>query len=180
MAPCAGAPADAIGTRPDAALTYRSSGTCLVSPLGFNAKLEPVNAGVAWTITFTSLGTIDDHGVAAEVGQAVDTASFGVGPRMHMPAAHAYRDTFTVTFSEANGNGRARFHAGEASGTLTAGPDAGQSFSLSGFDLEKAAPDHVDGAYGSAAAPVLQTFTLANGGKLERLCVLTISTAPRS
>ncbi len=31
--------------------TYRSSGTCLASPAGFNSKLEPVNSGVSWTTT---------------------------------------------------------------------------------------------------------------------------------
>jgi len=78
---------------------YRSSGTCLVSSGGFNSKLEPINSGVSWTMTFTSVGSVDDHGASTEVGQAVDTASFGVGPRMHFPAAYAYDDTFTVAIT---------------------------------------------------------------------------------
>ncbi len=38
------------------ALVYTASGSCLNSPEGFNSKLEPVNAGVAWTMTFNSMG----------------------------------------------------------------------------------------------------------------------------
>jgi hypothetical protein len=161
------------------AFTYRSSGTCLASPLGFNAKLEPINSGVAWTTTFTSTGSVDDHGVATEAGQAVDTASFGVGPRMHTPAAHAYDDRFTVAISEPGDDGSVAFHAGTISGTFTAGPFAGRSFSLSGYDLKKAIGDHGFDVYGSATSPVVQTLSLADGIKFERICVLTVSTSPR-
>ena len=117
--------------------TYRSSGTCLNSPAGFNSRLEPINSGVAWTMTFTSTGSVDDHGAATEVGQAVDTASFGVGPRMHTPAAHAYDDTFTVVITQPGDDSSAIFHAGMGSGTFTAGPYAGRSFSLSASSLIK-------------------------------------------
>ncbi len=159
--------------------TYRSSGTCLASPLGFNSKLEPVNSGVAWTTTFTGSGSVDDHGAATETGQAVDTASFGVGPRMHTPAAHAYDDRFTVAIADPGDGGSVTFHAGTISGTFTAGPYAGQSFSLSGFELKKAIEDHGFDVYGSATSPVVQTLSIANGIKFERVCVLTVSTSPR-
>ena len=161
------------------AFTYRISGTCLASPLGFNSKLEPVNSGIAWTTTFTSAGSVDDHGAATETGQAVDTASFGAGPRMHTPAAHAYDDRFTVAITDPGDGGSVTFHAGTISGTFTAGPYAGRSFSLSGFELKKAIGDHGFDVYGSAAAPVVQTLSLADGVKFERVCVLTVSTSPQ-
>ena len=161
------------------AFTYRSSGTCLASPLGFNSKLEPINSGVAWTTTFTSAGSVDDHGAATEVGQAVDTASFGVGPRMHTPAAHAYDDRFTVVITDPGDDSGATFRAGMMSGTFTAGPYAGRSFSLSGFELKKAIGDHGFDVYGSPTSPVVQTLSLADGTKFERVCVLTVSTSPR-
>ncbi|SRR5487761_1988064 len=161
------------------AFIYRSSGTCLASPAGFSPKLEPINSGVSWTTTFTSTGSVDDHGAATEAGQAVDTASFGVGPRMHTPAAHAYNDTFTVAITDPGNDSGVIFRAGKLSGTFTAGPYAGQSFSLSGFELKKAIRDRGVDVYGSATSPVVQTMTLAGGAKFERICVLTISTSPR-
>ncbi len=161
------------------AFAYRSSGTCLASPAGFNSKLEPVNSGVAWTMTFASTGNVDDQGAATEVGQAVDTASFGVGPRMHTPAAHAYDDRLGVTITRSGDDSSATFHAGMISGTFTAGPYAGRSFSLSGFELRKATGDHGFDVYGSASSPVLQTLTVADGIKFERICVLTVTTSPR-
>ncbi|MGO8908855.1 MAG: hypothetical protein ACLQDM_05960 [Bradyrhizobium sp.] len=160
------------------AFTYRSSGTCLASPLGFSSKLEPVNSGIAWTTTFTSAGSVDDHGAATEIGQAVDTASFGAGPRMHTPAAHAYEDRFTVAITDPGEGGGVTFHAGTISGTFTAGPYAGRSFSLSGFELKKAIGDHGFDVYGSATSPVVQTLSL-DGIKFERVCVLTVSTSPQ-
>ena len=171
------APTGASANTP--AFTYRSSGTCLASPLGFNAKLEPVNSGVAWTTTFTSTGSVDDRGAATEVGQSVDTASFGVGPRMHTPAAHVYDDTFTVAITDTGNDSGVTFHAGRSSGTFSAGPYTGQSFVLSGFELKKAIRDHGADVYGSATSPVVQTMTLAGGIKFERICVLTISTSQR-
>lgn len=174
--PALATPIDANANTP--AFAYRSSGTCLASPAGFNSKLEPVNSGITWTTTFANTGSVDDHGAATEVGQAVDTASFGVGPRMHGPAAHAYDDRFTVTITEP-GDGSSIFHAGAISGTFTAGPYAGRSFSLSGFELRKATGDGGFGVYGSATSPVVQTLSLAEGVKFERICVLTVSTSPR-
>ncbi len=159
------------------AFTYSASGTCLASPEGFNSKLEPVNPGISWTTIFTSSARVDVHGVATEVGQAVDTASFGVGPRMHTPAAHAYNATFDVSVSEPAAGGSVTFHARTASGTFTAGPYAGQSFSLSGFELTKSARDDGVEVYG-AASPVAQTLSLVGGRKFERVCILTISTSP--
>ena len=91
------APAVAVGAsvalgEPNAsAFSYAASGACLASPEGFNSKLEPNNSGVAWTTIFTSSGSANSHGNATEVGQGINSASFGVGPRMHMPAAYAYR-----------------------------------------------------------------------------------------
>jgi hypothetical protein len=130
-------------------------------------------------MTFTSVGSVDDHGASTEVGQAVDTASFGVGPRMHFPAAYAYDETFTVAITVPGDGSSATFHAGTASGAFTAGPYAGQSFSLSGFELKKTIGDYGVDVYGSATLPVAQTLSLADGMKFERLCILTLSTSPR-
>ena len=175
-------PAPAWAEAPDAKptaspFTYSASGTCLASPQGFNANLEPVYTGVAWTTTFTSNGSVDEHGAASEVGQSIDTASFGVGPRMHGPAALAYNSTFSVAVSDSQDNG-ATFRAGAATGTFTAGPTAGKSFGISSFELKRLAR-HDGGAdvYGGAS-PVIQTVTLAGGAKFERVCVLTVSVYP--
>ena len=97
---------------------YVESGTCLASPEGFNSKLEPVNSGVAWTTTFNAAGTADANGNVTELGQSVDSAAFGVGPRMHMPAAHAYEDTFSFTVTEPDGDGNVTLHVGSAQWNL--------------------------------------------------------------
>lgn len=168
--------ADPIGA--NTPFSYRSSGTCLASPEGFNAKLEPKNTGVAWTSTFTSMGTVDDHGAATEAGQAVDTASFGVGPRMHAPAVHAYDATFTVAITEPGNDGGVTLQVGTISGTFTAGPYAGRSFNVSGFELKKAIRDHGVDVYGGATSPAVQTLSLAGGAKFERICAVTVLTSP--
>jgi hypothetical protein len=170
--------AEPPGANPNtSAFTYSASGTCLASPEGFNAKLEPTYTGLAWTTSFAGNGNVDDHGAATEVGQSIDTASFGVGPRMHAPAAHGYNSTFSVSISETGDNG-AVFRAGAVNGTFTAGPFAGRSFSLSGFELKRLARHDGADVYGGAS-PVMQTVSLAGGAKYERVCVLTVSTFPR-
>lgn len=155
--------------------SYIGSGTCLASPEGFNSKLEPVNSGVAWTTTFKSLGSADANGNITEVGQSVDTASFGVGPRMHMPAAHAYRNSFSFTIKTSGENGSASLHADPSSGSFTAGPNTGVTFTISGLELKKGNGDNDLAVYGSAGSPVIQTVSLANGIKFQRICVLTLS-----
>jgi hypothetical protein len=157
-----------------AEFAYRSLGTCLASPEGFNLKMEPVNSGVAWTTTFTGNGRVDAQGAATETGQAVDTASFGVGPRMHAPGAHAYEMTFTATISKSEKDGSPIFRAGAANGTFTAGPYAGRSFSISGFQMTRNTAENAVETYGSIGSPVVQTILLAGGAKIERICVLTL------
>ncbi len=83
----------------ESSFAYAASGTCLASPKGFKSNLEPMNSGVAWTTTFNAAGSADASGEVREVGQSVDTASFGVGPRMHTPAAHPYKDTFSSSIT---------------------------------------------------------------------------------
>jgi len=66
----------------------------------------------------------------------VDSASFGAGPRMHVGAANAYRDTFKAVLTGPNADGSAGFQLTMASGTFIAGPYAGQRFTISNFELK--------------------------------------------
>ncbi len=118
------------------AYAYTNSGSCIASALGFTSKLEPVNAGVSWRITFNAVGSVDATGAVIEAGQSVDSASFGAGPRMHSPAANAYKDTFTSTVIGPNADGSSTLRFGIASGSFTAGPSAGVRFTISDFELK--------------------------------------------
>ena len=170
--------AKASDTKPAAsAFTYSASGTCLVSPEGFNSKLEPSYSGVAWTTSLATSGSVDDHGKATETGQAVDTASFGVGPRMHAPAAHAYDDTFRVEIDDNGKDNGATFRAGEIKGTFSAGTFTGKGFSISGFELKRFARHAGFDMYGTS--PVKQTVSIDGGTRFERVCILTVSTFPK-
>jgi hypothetical protein len=157
------------------AWSYLSSGTCLASPEGFNSKLEPVNSGVAWTTTFQSSGSADANGAIAEIGQSVDTASFGVGPRMHTAAAHAYRSSFSFTIKTSGENSRASLRAESSQGSFIAGPNTGVAFTVSGFELTRVQGDNIFAVYSSAGSPIIQTLALANGIKYQRVCILTVS-----
>jgi hypothetical protein len=152
-------------------MAFHSFGTCLASPEGFNPKLEPINSGVAWTTTLTGIGSVNAHGAATEIGQAVDTASFGVGPRMHIPAARSYKVSFTATINKQEKDGSSTFRAGasEATGSFTAGPYAGRSLTLSAFQLKRNSAEKI---YGSVDTPLLQTVFLGGGVKFERICVI--------
>jgi len=160
------------------AFAYSSSGSCIASALGFTSKLEPINAGVSWRITFNAVGSADGNGQVTETGQSVDSASFGVGPRMHSPAASAYKDTFTLTVVGPDGNGSSALHLGTMTGTFTAGPHKGVSFTISELELKGWVGANGAGIYGSSEVPVVQSVSLANGIKFQRICtMLTVSTS---
>jgi hypothetical protein len=169
------APAVAVGAsvalgEPNAsAFSYAASGACLASPEGFNSKLEPNNSGVAWTTIFTSSGSADSHGNATEVGQGIDSASFGVGPRMHMPAAYAYRISFSSNFRFSDEDKSDRFHIASASGKFVAGPNLGLTFKLSDIELRKESVEDGFAVYGTSS-PSIQTVSLDNGVRFQRVC----------
>ena len=169
------APAVAVGAsvalgEPNAsAFSYAASGACLASPEGFNSKLEPNNSGVAWTTIFTSSGSADPHGNATEVGQGIDSASFGVGPRMHMPAAYAYRISFSSNFRFSDEDKSDRFHIASASGKFVAGPNVGLTFKLSDIELRKESVEDGFAVYGTSS-PSIQTVSLDNGVRFQRVC----------
>jgi len=117
------------------AFGYTSSGSCIASSLGFTSELEPINPGVSWRTTFNAVGSADADGNVIEAGQSVDSASFGAGPRMHSPAANAYRDSFVATLTGPNADGSSSFRLGLASGAFVAGPNAGVRFTISNFEL---------------------------------------------
>ncbi len=159
---------------------YTSSGSCVASPMGFNSKLEPVNAGVAWRTTFSAVGSADAKRNVTEVGQSVDSASFGVGPRMHLPAANAYEARFVFDSVGPAENGSFVLRTGTTSGTFTAGPNAGVTFTISGVDLKGWKGENGFSVYGSSGLPVIQTISLSNGAKFQRICTMQIvSTVPR-
>ncbi len=162
-----------------ATVVYSSSGSCIASPFGFTAQLQPVNAGVSWTTTFNVVGRADENGNAREVGQSVDSASFGAGPRLHKPGANAYTATFASSVTGPNEDGSFTLHLGTQRGTFSAGPNAGLNFTMSGLELKGwVGADHF-GVYGSGGAPVVQDFRLSDGAKYQRICtMLSVSIAP--
>jgi hypothetical protein len=68
---------------------------------------------------------------------------------------------------------------GTLSGTFTAGPNAGVTFVISGFELKKGISDNGVTVFRSAGSPTIQTVSLANGIKFSRICMLTASISPR-
>ena len=161
------------------ALAYATSGTCLNSPNGFNSNFQPVYPGTAWTTSFHAEGSVDARGTGTEVGQSVDGASFGVGPRMHAPAANAYKDTFSSTVT-ANSDGTFTIVVGTLRGTFTDGPNAGKTFVISSGLTFKRWPSQ-NGVFvqATAGSPVIQTFSLSNGTSFERICTATtVVTSP--
>ena len=138
IAPAVAVAAPAAWSEPNiSAFSYTGSGSCLASPEGFNSKLEPNNSGVAWTTTFTFSGSSDSRGNATEFGQAINSASFGVGPRMHKPAAYAYQISFSSSFRFVDEDKSDRFYIGSASGKFVTGPNAGIAFKVSDIELGK-------------------------------------------
>lgn len=170
----------AVGAElPPPAFTYVTSGNCLNSPNGFTAKSEPVHSGTAWTTSFHAVGTADANGTVTETGQFVDGASFGVGPRMHNPAANAYKATFTSTVT-ANADGTSTIVMGKLSGTLTDGPHAGKTFTASpGITFKRWPNQNGVAVQATAGAPVIQTVTVAEGATFQRICTATtVVTSP--
>jgi hypothetical protein len=170
----------AIGAEsPPPASTYVTSGNCLNSPNGFTAKSEPVHSGTAWTTSFHAVGTADANGTVTEIGQFIDGASFGVGPRMHSPAANAYKATFTSTVT-ANADGTYTIAMGKLSGTLTDGPFAGKTFTASpGLTFKRWPSQNGVAVQATAGAPVTQTVSLADGATFQRICTATtVVTSP--
>ena len=162
------------------ALIRITSGTCLNSPMGFTARLEPSNAGVAWTMSFNATGTADADGNVTEIGRSVDTASFGVGPRMHSPGANAYNVNFTSTVKE-NSDGSYTITTGALHGTFTEGPHAGQTFTATpGLMFKRWAGPSGTLIETTAGPPVVQTVVLANGVRFARICTMNVvASAPR-
>ena len=163
----------------ESSFAYTASGTCLASPEGFKSNLEPINSGVAWTTMFNSAGSADASGEVREVGQSVDTASFGVGPRMHTPAVHAYKDTFSSNVTGPDEDRNLIFHVRSLHGIFTAGPFNGVTFAISDFELKRGISDTAIAVYQSVGSSVFQKVSLGNGIEFKRACVLTMSISAR-
>jgi hypothetical protein len=96
---------------------------------------------------------------------------------MHTPSAHAYKVSLTAALGKSEKDGSVLFRASEANGTVTAGPYAGRTISLSGFELKMNMVNDAE-AYSSAEMPVVQTVALGGNLKFERTCVMTLSIFP--
>ena len=90
---------------------------------------------------------------------------------MHMPAAYAYRISVSSNFRFSDEDKSDRFHIASASGKFVAGPNAGIAFKLSDIELGKEGGFAV---YGSASSPSIQTVSLENGVKFQRICAISL------
>ncbi len=107
----------------------------------------------------------------------MDTASFGVGPRMHAPAASAYKVEFTSTVTE-NSDGSHTVVLGTLSGRFTDGPYAGQTFTAAPGGLLKQWQGQ-NGVFlqATAGAPAIQVLSLSNGISFQRICTVRTEVA---
>ncbi len=118
------------------------------------------------------MDSVDANGSVTEVGQSVDAASFGAGPRMHLPAAHAFKATFTSK-TEPNSDGSYSVVTGPLSGAFTDRPYAGKTFSAApGLSLKQLPDQNGVSVWTTARAPVVQTFSLSNGIRFQRICIV--------
>jgi len=98
---------------------------------------------------------------------------------MHVPAANAYRATFSSTLAGPNEDGSFTLHVGTATGTFTAGPYADLTFTASGFKLMKWTGSNGLSVYGTSGAPAIQSLSFSNSTKFDRICTgMTISLTP--
>jgi hypothetical protein len=166
-------------TTPD--VGYVISGTCLNSTSGFNSKLEPINPGTGWTESFNNLGcgTVSGNTVTVtEVGQSVFSAVFGFSPSRHVPQVNAYTNSHTDTFSGPNADGGFTDIFGTISGTFTAGPHAGLTFTASSGIQLKNWQGRNNGVFVMAAtgSPIIQTVSLSNNTSYKRICTISLVT----
>jgi len=93
---------------------------------------------------------------------------------MHMPAAYAYRISFSSTFRFADEGKSDRLYIGSASGKFVAGPNAGVAFNLSDIELEKERVEGGVAVYGTGGSQLVQSVSLENGVKFQRVCAATL------
>ena len=67
-----------------------------------------------------------------------------------------------------------RFYIGSASGKFVTGPNAGIAFKLSDIELGKESFEGGFTVYGSARSPLIQTVSLENGVKFQRICAVIL------
>jgi hypothetical protein len=166
---------------------YSMAATCLNSSSGFNSKLEPNIAGTAWTESF--------HGVGSGVGYPSSTVTeyaisvIGAVPGSQppiSPAANAYTNTIKATITTVpNADGSFTLTASSWDGTITAGPNKGLTYVATTAVATTAGPPlkvwlgknigvNVQATEAPVVQqitePVVQTITLSNKIKFERIC----------
>ena len=96
---------------------------------------------------------------------------------MHKPAAYAYQFSFSSSFRFVDEDKSDRFYIGSASGKFVTGPNAGIAFKVSDIELGKGSFGSGFAVYGSAGSPLIQTVSLENGVKFQRICAVMLRIA---
>ena len=73
-----------------------------------------------------------------------------------------------------NADGSSSFQLAMTRGVFVAGPNAGLGFTISNFVLRGWSGSDGVKTYGSSASPVIQTVSLAEGTKFQRICTMLI------
>ena len=69
------------------------------------------------------------------------------------------------------------FAPGPSAERFTAGPNVGVTFTISGVELKGWKGENGLSVYGSTGLPVIQTISLSNGTKFQRICTMQIVSA---
>jgi hypothetical protein len=157
---------------------YNSNVTCLNSTSGFNSNFEPNTKGTGSTTTYSAVGTGTVSGSTSTITEyEVSVVSAVADDKKAIPSAGAATANLSSTVSGPNADGSYTLTATSWTGTYTAGPRSGLTFTVSGVPAAKL----WIGSYGQVAgltAPVVTTVHVSDGTSFERVCTTTITTIP--
>jgi len=151
----------------DYALT--GSASCLVSLGGFNSKFQPIGTNVFSTF-FMAQGIRTFNGDGT--GTVHDAYSVSVTPPpVGTPSATSVSFTEPFTYDVAPDGSYTTTLDGPVTGTATAGPLTGQTFTTVGFALQgQISADGATLTLGTQPTPTVETVTFSGGLVEQRIC----------
>ncbi len=145
---------------------FTGEASCLVSPSGFTAKLQPVDGSSVVSYSVQGVRTFNGDGTGR-----VDATTVDISYDNANPSASSQTFSFLFTYVvNADGSFTSDVVPNSYVGTFVAGPRTGQTVTIDNFELAGIASVNNMTLTLATPSPKVETHTFSNGDVQKRIC----------
>ena len=145
-------------------------GACLISPQGFNDRLQPNDPTQTWSASENNLLLLVFNGDGTGTISGEGTSVIPPPTPGFAPHSNGFKTTGSFTYDIGSHHGNLNIAVSDVTGLVIGGPRDGQTFTIDAYALKGVSNNSGKTLAVTIATPTVETITYSNGDVFQRLC----------